>query len=117
MPSSPARRLIVVYVVLALVSYLITVLPGGPSFSSPAGAVFGIALDAALVFLLWFRSRLAWVLLFALALLAPVAFFMMGPPHDVGSIALTAIFVAQAATLATPALFTFVWSRRTVAPL
>ena len=117
MPSSPARRLIVVYVVLAIISNLVIALPGGPGFSSAAGAVFGIALEGALVFLLWFRSRVAWVLLFAMALLSPVALFMIGPPQDVGSIAVTAILVAQAATLATPAMFTFVWSRRTVAPL
>jgi hypothetical protein len=111
---SSARRLILTYVALAALGDLVVLLPGGPSFESGWGFVGWVAFEALLVWLLWHRSRLAWVLLIVFALLT-VPFILLITP-DIASILVTLVSLGQVVVLVVPSMWTFIWSRRRSAP-
>jgi hypothetical protein len=108
--TSSAHRLIISYVALEVLLDLVVLLPGGPSFAPDTSFVGFVVFEAVLVWLLWHRSRFAWVLLMFTALVTlPLMLFGTA---DLGSIVMTLLALAQAAVLLAPPTLSFVWSHR-----
>jgi hypothetical protein len=102
--------LIVVYVALAVLLNVVVLVPGGPSYESGLRFVGWVLFEAMLVWLLWHRSRLAWMLLI-FAGLVDVGFILFDP-GDLATILMTLVALGKIAVLVAPSVLTFVWARR-----
>src|SRR6476620_10575819 len=82
--TSSVRRLLVAYVVLAVLAELVVLFPGGPTYESGWRFVGWVAFEALLVWLLWHRSRIAWAVLVVLTLISVL--FVLVSPADFASL-------------------------------
>jgi hypothetical protein len=112
MTISPAHRLVVGYAVLLVLLNFAVLLPGNLT-STFWGTVGRVVIQALIVWRLWYRSQVAWVIAVGLALLTVVAMFLMAAPMNPAIAWLTALSLAQAAVLCTRPVLAFVWSRQT----
>jgi hypothetical protein len=90
-----ARRLIVAYAALLALFDLIVLLPGNP-YSSRGEFVAAVAVQTLVVWRLWHRSSLAWLLAMAFAAGQVVTTLLVQPPLEVGVILTFVLSIAQA---------------------
>jgi hypothetical protein len=95
-----ARRLIVAYAALLALFDLVVLLPGNP-FSSRGEFVAAVAVQTLVVWRLWHRSSLAWLVAMAFVAAGQVVMIvLMQPELEVGVILDFVLSIAQAAILA-----------------
>jgi hypothetical protein len=98
MTVASARRLIVAYAALLALFDLSVLLPGNP-YSSRGEFVAAVAVQTLVVWRLWHRSSLAWLLAMAFAAGQAVTILLMQPPLEAGVILAFVLSIAQAAIL------------------
>jgi hypothetical protein len=103
-----ARWLIVAYAALLALFDLSVLLPGNP-YSSRGEFVAAVAVQTLIVWRLWHRSSLAWLVAMAFAAGDVVTTLLMQPGLEVGVILTFVLSFAQAAILA------ILWTRPTKA--
>jgi len=108
--TSPARRLILIYVALSVLLYLFALLPGNPEYSSVWSFVGWVVFEALVVWRLWHGSLLAWLISFGAAVLTVIGLVLMAAPVEFGTIFILVVAIVQGITLASPSLLSFVWS-------
>ena len=103
MTLSPARRLIVAYAALLALVDLSVWLPGNPYSSFPEFLV-GLGIQALIVWRLWHRSSLAWLLAMFFAAGTVFSLILMQLDPEVGVILVLVLSVAQVLILSMYAL-------------
>jgi hypothetical protein len=107
MTRSAASRFIVAYAAVTALFDLAVLLPGNP-YSSRAGFVGAVLIQALVVWGLWRGSAVAWYVAMFFALGMIVTIPLMDPPPDVGVFLILVLSVMQAAILWTRDVRAFV---------
>lgn len=114
MAISPPRRLIIGYAILVVLIELSVALPGNVT-STFWGTVGRLLIEALVVWRLWHRSQIAWIVAVAFAVLTLPTIILMGGPMNPALVWLSVVSLAQAALLFARPVLAFVWSCQTFA--
>jgi hypothetical protein len=111
MTDSPARPLILTSGVLIALFDLVALLPGNPHVTSAGGFAVVVAVQALIIWRLWYRSGLAWFfgVFFSGGYAATVILF--GGPWETMLVVTGLLTAMQVALLCTPRVVVYVWGR------
>ena len=94
MTDSSARQFVVGYAILLALLDLSVLLPGNP-YTSFRGFVVSVGIQALVVWWLWHRSSLAWLVAMLFAAGTVVSLVLMQPPLEAGVILMFVLSVTQ----------------------
>jgi hypothetical protein len=103
-PTSPAKRLILLYALLTALTYPFAAVAGGLDYPGIRETVFSLVVYGAIVWGLWRGSGVAWGFAAVLDVLALVSLWLVALGFGLTLIVLLGVTLAQLAILFTPSV-------------
>jgi len=103
-PTSPAKRLILLYGLLTAVTYPYAAVAGELDYPSVGQTVFSLVVYGAIIWGLWRGSGVAWGFATLLDVLALISLWLIALGFGLTLIVLLGVVVAQLVILFTPAV-------------
>ena len=103
-PSSPAKRLILLYGLLTALTYPVAALAGELDYPGVPETVFSLVVYGAILWGLWKGSGVAWGFAAILDIFALTSLWLVGLPFGSTLIVLLGVTVAQLVILFTPSV-------------
>lgn len=104
MPTSPAKRLILLYALLTALTYPFAAVAGGLDYPGIRETVFSLVVYGAIVWGLWRGSGVAWGFAAVLDILALVSLWLVALGFGLTLIVLLGVTLGQLAILFTPSV-------------